>query len=86
MNKLPENIGVASRQAEHCVARAEFFKTKSQASYRNQAADNWQAWAERWADIEELLRELAMYRNAAMHEPHIKAHVAENMRHQGYDY
>lgn len=68
MNQLPAAIDLANRQAHHCLDKADFYKTKSQASYRNQAADNYQAWAERWADIEELLRELARLRNACKRE------------------
>lgn len=68
MNKLPATIDLANRQAHHCLDRAEFFQTKSQAQYRAQAAGNWQAWGERWADIEELLRELARLRNACARE------------------
>jgi hypothetical protein len=68
MNKLPAAIDLANRQAHHCLDRSEFFQTKSQAQYRAQAAANWQAWGERWADIEELLRELARLRNACARE------------------
>lgn len=64
MNHLPDCISLATAQVEHCLTKTEFYKTKSLASYRNQAADNYQAWAERWANIEELLRELARLRNA----------------------
>ena len=64
MNKLPAAIDLANRQAHHCLDKADFYQTKSQAKYRTQAAGNYQAWGERWADIEELLRELARLRNA----------------------
>lgn len=64
MNKLPKAIATVGEQAQHCLNRVEFFKTKSQASYANQAAKNYQEWAEMWADIDELLQELVMYRNA----------------------
>jgi hypothetical protein len=66
MNKLPAAIDLANRQAHHCLDRAEFFQTKSQAKYRVQAAGNYQEWGERWADLEELLRELARLRNACV--------------------
>ena len=68
MNKLPAAIDLANRQAHHCLDRAEFFQTKSQAKYRVQAAINHQEWGERWADLEELLRELARLRNACARE------------------
>lgn len=61
---LPAAIDLAGRQAHHCLDRAEFFLTKSKAQYRDQAAKNYQEWAEAWADIEEKLRELAQLRNA----------------------
>lgn len=64
MNKLPAAIDLANRQAHYCLDRAEFFQTKSQARYRVQAATTHQEWGERWADLEELLRELARLRNA----------------------
>ncbi|MGI4873373.1 MAG: hypothetical protein ACRYFX_19620 [Janthinobacterium lividum] len=64
MNKLPAAIHLATLQAGRCLDKAEFYQTKSQAQYRDQAAADYQAWAERWATIEELLRELARLRNA----------------------
>ena len=68
MDKLPAAIDLANRHAHHSLDRAEFFQTKSQAQYREQAAANWQAWGERWAELEELLRELARLRNACARE------------------
>ncbi len=64
MNKLPKCISVAESQAQHCLDKVEFFKTKSRSKHADVLADNFQTWAELWGDTEELLRELAMYRNA----------------------
>lgn len=61
---LPAAIHLASHQAHHCLDKAEFYQARSQAKYRAAAAAHYQAWGERWAGIEELLRELARLRNA----------------------
>ena len=85
-NKLPGAIAVADNNAKRCVERAEFFKAKSRANYAEEAASNWQRGAEDWANIEELLRELAQYRNFAQLHPALVADVADGMRCQGYEY
>jgi hypothetical protein len=85
-NKLPAAIDLAAHNAGHCLDRAEFFATKSTASYAETAAKGWQTGAESWATVEELLRELAQYRNACITRRDVVAEVAQGMKSQGYDY
>ena len=58
MADLEDCIKRASHQVSHCLDRIEFFKLKSQASYRMEAQRNYERGADLWGDICELLFEL----------------------------
>jgi hypothetical protein len=61
-----ELLHLATYHAGEALKRCEFYRTKSQATYRVQAGDNAQGWAELYARLAEKLETLHQAEQAGL--------------------